>query len=200
MAHAWALRVMCSPHVLSAGQLRLAVWQSGQIKGPCTPWQLKQPIKILHSGWNSRQCPPWAIITTYMSWTECAGGVLIEIVRSRSCDSARRSEAAALGGGEAIKPRIWAKLQTQALLRARRADWPRRRQGPPCAAVGLITQVSRAETPLAHCSIIWTSPEINFDAGCLWASGSGPRGGKRWLVSCVCGRNVFATCRAMKES
>jgi len=35
----------------------------------------------------------------------------------------------------------------------------------------------RSQDLVAHCLIIWTSPEINFDAQCLRVSGSGRRGG-----------------------
>ena len=63
---------------------------------------------------------------------------------------------------------------------------------PPCTAVGHITQVSRAKTSLTHRLIVWTSPEINFDVECLWASSSGPTRGKevagqlRLWAKCVC--------------
>ena len=64
------------------------------------------------------------------------------------------------------------------------------------------TSQAEPRPPLTHCSIIWTSPEINFDVESLWASGSDilKGGGGGWLVSCVCRRNVFATCRDMKVS
>lgn len=72
-------------------------------KGPCTPWQLKQPIKIQYRGWNSRQRPPWVIITTYVGWTLCVGSVLIEIVKTDLTLWPRRSEAVLLNGDESIK-------------------------------------------------------------------------------------------------
>lgn len=68
---------------------------------------------------------------------------------------------------------------------------------PPHAAVILISWVSRAETSLAYCLIICTSPEINFDVKCLWASGSGPRGGGG---SAAPVGEVFATCSNIKDN
>lgn len=134
------------------------------------------------------------IITKYAASTESTGYVLIVKLKLILCGARLRFFAVMKVPSQVFEQTC------EHTHTSRCADCHWRCHCQVCTAVSLITQVSRARTSLTYCLIIWTSLEINLHVECLWASSSGPRGGKRRLVSCVCRRNVFATCRDMRES
>lgn len=85
MAHAWAIQVMCLPHVLSPGQLSITVGHSGQIKRFLLSLSAKEPnynsmpsLKLLPSPpTTTDHCHMWAGWNQYAvywlwRWDACA--------------------------------------------------------------------------------------------------------------------------------
>lgn len=83
MAHAWAIQVMCLPHVLSPGQLSITVGHSGQIKRFLLSLSAKEP--------NYNSVPGTATAATAahhdwslphnVGWMKSVGGLSIVTVR-----------------------------------------------------------------------------------------------------------------------
>lgn len=164
---------MCFPSCLVQGQLRahcVTVWPNQKVS---TPRQQMQPIKAQHQSETAVTAHhKWSLLHTWAELNVRSVYRLQKKLTSHFGPKERDSHVQAQWRWEGLEAKI-PNIPTLPFLIGDAV--------PPRAAVILISWVSRAEAPLTRCLIICTSPEINFDVKCLWASGSGPRGGQRCL-------------------